>query len=54
MVMHHARMDEWGAREWNVYLQEELARRFKAELARDKFLLERLGQRGLYGQGRRG
>ncbi|WP_330163525.1 DEAD/DEAH box helicase [Paenibacillus woosongensis] len=41
--MHHARMDEWGAREWNEYLQEELARRFKGELARDKFFLESLG-----------
>ncbi|MUG47137.1 hypothetical protein GNP95_19405 [Paenibacillus woosongensis] len=36
-------MDEWGAREWNEYLQEELARRFKGELARDKFFLESLG-----------
>lgn len=41
--MHHARMDEWGARQWNEYLQEELARRFKVELARDKYLLESLG-----------
>ncbi|GAA0137588.1 hypothetical protein YSY43_44290 [Paenibacillus sp. YSY-4.3] len=40
--IHHARMDEWGAREWNRYLREELVRRYKADLVRDKYLLEEL------------